>query len=221
MIEEYSTHVTRKRNGEDERGNGKKKKKTQKDKERKNFQWTTEPPSCRQAGRSFSASRPPLSHGTWFPSFPFSSFAPYLPSSSSPRVRHFCLCFAVIVDRKRMSAPWKMAAVALPVRERFLSLSLSPLTPRYTPCPASYTQASSPKRVLSDSPLPPRSIFLSFYHCSVRLWPSTRARTIWRDALHVFLTSQTKRFIIAPLERASASMCVYVFKSCPVAHVII
>lgn len=53
---------TRKRNSEGERGNGRKKKK--KIKERKNLQWTTEPPSCRQAGRPFSASRPPLSHGT-------------------------------------------------------------------------------------------------------------------------------------------------------------
>lgn len=95
---------------------------------KREIQWTTGTTVARPVG-PFSASRPPLSLGTWFPSFPFSSFASYLsdpllvPSSSSPRVRHFCLYFVVIVNRKRTSAPWKMAAVALPVRER------SPLPP--------------------------------------------------------------------------------------------
>lgn len=155
------------------------------------------PPSCRQAGRPFSASRPPLSLGTWFPSFPFSSFASYLPDlllvppSSSPRVCHFCLYFVVIVDRKRTSALWKMAAVALPVRERSPS-SLPVIPPRNSLCPEFYYWRSRPKRNAFRPTNPHGAFYLSaLYHCPVRLWPSTRVRTVtvWCNALHMFLTS--------------------------------
>jgi len=161
---------------------------------------------CRQAGRPFSASRPPLSLSTWFPSFPFSSFVPYLPDlllvppSSSPRVCHFCLYFVVIVDRKRTSAPWKMAAVALPVRER--SPSPLPVIPLHAILSAlnSTTDALVPSETRFIRPTPTAgSTFLLFttvlsdfgHRPASKPWPfdATRYTCCWRRANQAFYHS--------------------------------
>lgn len=165
-----------------------------------------------------------------FPIFLFRSVSPIPPSSSrpspssSPRVRHFCLCFAAIVDRKRMSAPWKMAAVALPGREHspspplLLSLHLS----RHLPLPLPLSQHSATNilhpSLVDETRFIRPSLVLSFYPFTIVLsdfghrsalesFDATRYMCSWRSVNYAFYHS-------------SARVRVYVCEGCPVAHVI-
>lgn len=106
-----------------------------------------------------------------------------------------------------------------------LSLSLSLHPPLLSsPCPESYFQASSTKRVLSDRPFC-RAFYLSALlplSCPT-LAIDPRSNHLTQRATCVPDVAQTKRFIIVPRTRVCMCVCVYIYvwELCPVAHVII
>lgn len=204
MIEEYSTRVIRGRSSENEKGSSGKKRGWEKRKkgnpmDDRDHRRVVKPvvlfpprgPLCLSA-LDFRLSHFPLSlriSRTPCPSHP----------RLHPRVRHFCLYFVVIVGRKRTSAPWKMAAVALPVRERSPT-PVIPLPRSSLPWILLLTLSSQAKRVSSDRP--PRRV-LSFYSLPVScptlaIDPRPNRDHLTQRATCVLDVTQTKRFIIVP-----------------------
>lgn len=211
MIEKYPTRVTRKRNNE------RMEEEMAKKREKENLQWTTEPPSCRQAGRPFSASRPPLSHGTWFPSFPFSSFAPYLPSLRPPPFVFFIPSPPFLFVFRGRRGPETDVRTVKNGRRCTSGTGTSPSCSLYL---SSFSYLFSLFRILLPSFVDETRfiqlslllcIFLPFCHCPARLWPSTRAQTMTQRATCVPDVAQTKRFIIVPRARARLYVCVYLY----------
>lgn len=121
------------------------------------------------------------------------------PSRLHSRDRHFCLYFVVIVGRKRMSAPWKMAAVALPVRERSPT-PVIPLLRSSLPWILLLTPSSQAKRVSSDRPLRRILPFCSLpLSCpTLAIDPRPNRNHLTQRATCVPDVAQTKRFIIVP-----------------------